>query len=62
MAKKYEFKNYENYIVIHENNGKKFYKEFNGARMTISVYRELRKIYGDSCRIAKVVVNYGEEI
>ncbi len=62
MPKKKTFKDYPNYLVIYQYNGQTFTQECVGARVAIDVYRQLRGIYGDNCRLAKVVLNYGEEV
>lgn len=62
MPKKPVFKDYPNYIVVYECNGKTYTQECIGARIAVDVYRQLREYYGDNCRLAKVVLNYGEEV
>ena len=62
MPKKPVFKDYPNYLVVYQYNGVTYTQECVGARIAIDTYRQLRAIYGNSCRLAKVVLSYGEEV
>lgn len=62
MPKKPVFKDYPNYLVVYQYNGVTHTQECVGARVAVDVYRQLRGIYGDNCRLVKVVLNYGEEV
>lgn len=62
MPKKPIFKESNNYVVIYYDNGKPHCTEFIGAKVAINGYRFFRNLYGDNCILAKVVLNYGEEI
>lgn len=62
MPKRKSFKDYPYYIVTYFRDGEIHSQDCVSANIAVKVYRQLRSIYGDTCRIAKVVVNYGEEI
>lgn len=62
MPKKPKFKEYPNYVVLYETNGSTYVQECAGARAAVDVYRDFQRIYGNACRLAKVVLNYGEKV
>lgn len=62
MARKSIFREYNEYIVFWKVNGETHSIECVGTKSAIDVYRNIRRIYGNSVRIAKVVINFGEEI
>ena len=62
MPKKNTFKDYPNYLIVWEYNGITHTTEAIGARIAVDVYRQARSLYGNNVRMAKVVLNYGEEV
>lgn len=65
MPKKLYFervREYDTWVVIFSYNGNTYTKEFFTANSAVKGYRELRGVYGDNVRLAKVVLNYGDEI
>lgn len=62
MPRKPVFKDYPQFLVMYTFNGVTHTTECIGAKIAVDMYRSLRKTYGDNVRIAKVVVNYGEEV
>lgn len=62
MPKKPTFKESNNYIVLWYENGQLHGTEFIGGKNAVDGYRFLRGLHGDNCRLAKVVLNYGEEV
>ncbi len=62
MPKKTVFKDYNIYVVLYFDNGVLHSQTCSTASVAVNVYRQYRGIYGDSCCLTKVVINYGEEI
>lgn len=62
MPKKQTFKDYPNYLIVWVYNGVTHTVEAVGARVAVDVYRQARNLYGNNVRMAKVVLNYGEEV
>lgn len=56
MAKK------QTYVLIYGSGSSVVCLNYYNARAAIAAYREAKKIYGDNIRLAKVVVDYGEEV
>lgn len=52
----------EKYVLILFNNGSYMCYEYFTAASAVNAYRKYRESYGDSVRLTKVVIDYGEEI
>lgn len=52
----------DTFVVLYEVNGKKYQQEYVGLRNAVTGYRQFRSMYGDICRMARVILNYGVEI
>ena len=50
------------FLVIWERDYQKHVVEYVGLRNAVAGYRSMRKLYGDTVRLARVVVSYGVEI
>ena len=63
MPKKPVFKESDRYVVIYTDwGGTTCTEEKMGAKAAVNAYRNFREYYGDNVRLAKVVLNYGEEV
>lgn len=62
MSKKSPFPRTEEYIILYYSNGQTHFQEAVGFKNACEVFRYLRKIYGDSVRMAQVIINYGGDI
>lgn len=52
----------DTFIVLYESNDTKYQQEYVGLKNAVTGYRYLRSIYGDRCRMTRVILNYGVEI
>ena len=55
-------KKYDLYVIAYESDNKTNLLTVVGAKSAISLYRAYQEIYGDSTRLLKVILNYGEKI
>lgn len=62
MPKKPVFDDWPYYIIVYTYNGSTHIVDCVGARVALDTYRVYRSMYGNSVRMAKVVLNYGQEV
>lgn len=52
----------DSFVVLFHFNGTDHQQEYVGLRNAVIGFRQLRHMYGDNTRLARVIVNYGQEI
>lgn len=62
MAKRSRFPEYEKYILVYGEGSTVCCLTYHNAKTAVEAYRIAKSTYGDSVRLTKVVLDYGDEI
>ena len=62
MARKSRFPNYDKYVLIYGEGDHVCCLTYCNAKAAVEAYRFAKATYGDNVRLARVVLDYGDEI